>query len=66
MSGQGTYFYFGGKQVSNQDGILPISLYKGMEVTLEGYKEKFQVADWNYHHGHKDKEGGLRIILEST
>jgi len=46
-------------------GILPITLYKGMIITIHGYKNKlFEVVDWSYHHGQPDENAGLHIILK--
>lgn len=48
-----TIFYdIEGKRLGSDDIILPITLYKGMIITIHGYSNKFEVVDWNYHHGH--------------
>ena len=60
-----TYFInTNGEQLGNDEGILPITLYKGMIITIHGYSCEFRVVEWNYHHGHPDEDAGLRIILE--
>lgn len=61
----GTYFLDEeGKSLGNADGIIPIPLYKGMEITIHAHDSIFEVVDWNYHHGHPDEHAGLRIILK--
>lgn len=61
----GTYFFDEeGKRLGSDDGVVPIPLYKGMRITIHGYDDIFEVADWNYHHGHPDEQAGLRIILK--
>jgi hypothetical protein len=61
----GTYFIDeNGKTLANDDGVIPIPLYKGMLITIHGYDSTFEVVDWNYHHGHPDEKAGLRIILK--
>ena len=46
-------------------GILPVTLFKGMIITMHGYdNKKFEVVDWSYHHGHPDEDAGLRIYLK--
>ena len=63
----GTYFMDEeGKSLGSRDGVLPIPLYKGMLITIHGYDGTFEVVDWNYHLGHPDEKGGLRIILKSN
>jgi hypothetical protein len=65
MEPNGTYFYDeDGKRLGSHDGVIPIPLYKGMEITIHGYDGIFKVIDWNYHHGHPDEEAGLRIMLK--
>jgi hypothetical protein len=65
-----TYFFdIDGNRLGTTDedyGILPIPLYKGMQVTIHGHKKIFEVVDWNYHHGHSDEYDGLRIILKEV
>lgn len=51
------------RQLGSEIGVIPISLFKGMTITIHGYGGKYEVRDWNYHHGHTDEMGGLRIIL---
>lgn len=59
-----TYFLDeNGEELGSAPGILPIPLRKGMVVTIHGQEGSFAVVDWNYHHGHPDERGGLRIIL---
>jgi len=61
-----TYFIdVNGDDLGNDEGILPISLYKGMRITIHGYSENYEVVEWNYHLGHEDEDGGLRIIVQS-
>lgn len=60
------YYDTEGNQLGSDDIILPITLYKGMTITIHGYDHKFKVVDWNYHHGHPDENAGLRIILEKA
>jgi hypothetical protein len=63
----GTYFYHvDGPRLGSDDVIIPISLYKGMVMTIHGHEEQFEVVEWNYHHGHGDEEAGLRIILKPS
>jgi hypothetical protein len=52
-----------GETLGNDDRIMPFPLYKGMTITIHGREGRFQVVDWNYHHGQPDEEAGLRIIL---
>lgn len=44
-------------------GILPITLEKGMTITIHGHQDKFFVVNWSYHHGHPDESTALRIVL---
>ena len=61
----GTYFKDEkGKTLGDADGVIPIPLYKGMQITIHGHDGIFKVLDWNYHHGHPDEQAGLRIILK--
>ena len=61
-----TIFYnTDGKRLGDDEGVVPIPLYKGMTITIHGYEETFEVVDWNYHHGHGDEGAGLRIILRA-
>jgi hypothetical protein len=60
------FFYdTNGKRLGSDD-LQPIPLYEGMTITIHGYDDTFKVVEWNYHHGHPDEEGGLRIILEKA
>ena len=62
-----TYFFNEKKEViGNRSGILPISLYKGMKISLHPYNNEYEVVDWNFHAGHPDEKGGLRIFLKET
>ena len=60
-----TYFvHVNGDKLGSASGLLPISLYKKMQITIHGQKEKFSVVDWSFHHGHADENSGLTIILD--
>ncbi len=60
------YYDTEGKRLGSDDFLLPITLYKGMEITIHGYEGTiFEVVDWNYHKGHPDEDAGLRITLKS-
>jgi len=60
-----TIFYdVNNNKLGDDIGILPITLYKGMTITIHGYNNQFEVVDWNYHHGHPDEDAGLRVILK--
>jgi hypothetical protein len=48
------------------EGILPVSLYKGMKVTLHGDPTLYKVVDWQYHHGYSDERAGLSIVLTAS
>jgi hypothetical protein len=62
-----TYFYDINKKLLGDDtGILPIPLYKGMKMSIHGYNNEYEVVDWNFHLGHPDEKGGLRIFLKET
>lgn len=63
-----TYFeVVGGKIMGNLPGILPVTLFRGMIVSVHGYEELFEVVTWSYRLGHEgDPEHrypGLTIIL---
>ena len=61
----GTYFYHvDGHRLGDAPKIIPITLYQGMQITIHGHEETFEVVEWNYHYGHGDEEAGLRIILK--
>ena len=65
--GKNTYFYTKeGRRLASDAGILPITLFKGMRITIHGYDATFEVSDWQYHHGHEDEEAGLKIILKEV
>ena len=53
-----------GNEIGNDIGILPITLYKGMNITIHSHSQTFSVVDWSYHHGHPDEGAGLRIVLK--
>ena len=62
-----TYFLdASGGPLGDTVGILPVTLYKGMKMTMHGHSGRFTVVDWNYHHGHVDEESALRIILQRS
>jgi len=52
-----------GERLGSAEGIIPITLYRGMTITIHGYDGAYEVVDWNYHHGHPDEDAGLRITL---
>jgi hypothetical protein len=54
-----------GNRLGSDEGIVPIPLYKGMQMSIHGFEEIFEIVDWNYHHGHGDEDAGLRIILRA-
>lgn len=53
-----------GELLGDIPGLLAITLYKGMQITIHGQNEKFKVAEWRFHHGHPDEKAGLMIVLE--
>lgn len=53
-----------GNPLGDAKGIIPISLYKGMNITIHGNDKKYCVVAWSYHHGHPDEGAGLQIVLE--
>ncbi len=53
-----------GNRLGSDEILLPITLYKGMMMTIHSYDGHFEVIDWNYHRGHSDEDAGLRIILK--
>lgn len=55
-----------GNELANNVGLLPISLFKGMVMTIHGHSRPFEVLDWSYTHGHPDENAGLRIILKAA
>ena len=62
-----TYFYDTNKEkLADCPGILPIPLYKGMKMSIHGFNREYEVVDWNFHNGHEDEKGGLRIFLKET
>lgn len=64
MAKPGMFFYnTEGERLGSGD-LQPISLYKGMIITIHGRDETYVVDDWSYHHGHADEERGLKIILK--
>jgi hypothetical protein len=52
-----------GRELADSPGILPIPLYKGMQITIHGHPKPFTVLDWSYHHGQPDETPGLKVIL---
>jgi hypothetical protein len=58
-----TFFVCGKKTLIEEDGILPIPLFKGMIISIHGYEKDFVVENWTYHHGHPDENAGLTIYL---
>ncbi len=61
-----TYFESAeGESFGTLDCLLPITLYKGMRMTIhrDGIEE-FRVHDWWFHHGHTDEQAGPHVILE--
>ena len=62
---RGTYFYdTDGNRLGSEVGIVPITLFKGMKMTICDHDGEYRVVDWNYHLGYKFEEAGLRIVLE--
>jgi hypothetical protein len=61
-----TIFYdIQGKKLADDNILLPITLYKGMKMTIHGHEgTTYEVVDWNYHKGHPAEDAGLRIILK--
>jgi hypothetical protein len=61
------FFDTEGNRLGSDLEVIPITLYKGMEMTIHGYPGvTFKVVDWNYHHGHGAEDAGLRIILRRS
>jgi len=66
MQERWTYFYdTDDNKLGGDNLLLPITLFKGMKMTIHGHQGEYRVVDWNYHYGHDDEEAGLRIVLES-
>lgn len=64
---RGTYFYdTQGSRLGSELGVVPLSLYKGMRITISDHDFVYRVTEWNYHLGYKFEEAGLRIIVEAT
>lgn len=63
----GNTYFFGntGQLLATLDGVLSITLYKEMKITIHSYELPFFVESWNYHFGHPDEQAGLRIYLKS-
>lgn len=60
-----TYFVNrSGELLGDAHGLLPILLYKGMEITIHSHSKPFTVSKWRSHHGHQDENAGLTIVLE--
>lgn len=53
-----------GELLGATPGLLTITLYKGMQITIHGQNGTFKVAEWRFHHGHSDENAGLTIVLE--
>lgn len=53
------------QSLGDLEGILPVTLYKGMKITIHGHSQLFFVENWHYHHGHPDEQAGLKIYLKS-
>jgi hypothetical protein len=53
-----------GDGLGTAEGILPLSLFRGMTITIHGHSGSFKVKDWYFHHGHPDEDAGLHIICE--
>jgi len=67
MGTETTYFYDTNKnELGKCPGVLPIPLYKGMKMSIHSYGWEYEVLDWNFHLGHPDEKGGLRIFLKET
>jgi hypothetical protein len=69
MIGEGSikktiFFDADGNRLGSDFGLLPITLYKGMIVTIHGHEGQFEVVGWSYHHGHEDEDAGLRVFLK--
>ena len=59
-----TYFLdLDGIQLGRLSGLLPITLYEGMKMTIHGDSQEYEVVDWAFHLGHRDERAGLRIAL---
>jgi len=62
-----TYFFDTNKEkLGDCPGVLSIPLYKGMKMSIHSYNKEYEVVDWNFHLGHPDEKGGLRIFLKET
>ena len=62
-----TFFFDTNKQMlGDYPRILPIPLRIGMKMSIHGHDMEYEVVDWNYHWGHEDEQGGLRIFLKET
>ncbi len=53
-----------GELLGDMPGLLAVTLYKGMQITIHGQQGIFKVAEWSFHHGHPDENVGLTIVLE--
>lgn len=61
---QDTYFLgTDGTEILKMSGLLSISLYKGMEITIHSHPATYVVLEWSYHVGHPDERAGLRVTL---
>jgi len=62
-----TYFLdLDGIQLGSLPGLLPITLYEGMKITIHGDPHEYEIVDWGFHLGHPDERAGLRITLTPT
>lgn len=53
-----------GQSLGGMYGLLGISLYEGMQITIHSHSQPFKVVEWRFHHGHPDENAGLTIVLE--
>lgn len=53
-----------GNVLGNDVGVIPIPLYKGMQITIHGHQQTFAVVDWSFHLGHQEEGAGLKIVLK--
>jgi len=64
---RGTYFYdTEGNRLGSELGIVPVTFYRGMKVTINDHDSVYRVVEWNYHLGYRFEEAGLRVIVEQT
>lgn len=61
----GTYFVdVNGEKLAEVPLLLPISLYKGMHITIHSSNKVFAVVEWKFHIGHPDENAGLTIVVQ--